>query len=144
MTSGGILRVPIVGPDKALPPSTRVRPVNLDEYLQPDKVASKDDLHQTGVSEDYVEGMIAAERVAVMALVNTLLENAGKKGLVFRQDYPATSIMIEHNLGRQVVQVTVYSLDYSEQWVVFDAFPLDENRVQLSFDDPMTFVALVL
>ncbi len=62
----------------------------------------------------------------------------------YQQNVAQSVWEITHNLGRWIVDVSVYSLDYSIQWDGFTVQPMSEDAVRLLFDDAMTGHAVVL
>lgn len=127
-----------------LPNSTRVRDVNLPDHLQQGKIVTRDDLEDIqGLDRETALRLIAQARADVLAEVNHLLSTVGRAAYVFQMPVPSASVVVEHNLGREAVAVSVFSLDYLVQYEFFEQTPIDPNRTQLAFDEPISFVALV-
>lgn len=143
-------RVPVSKPlgdgTYGLPSTTKIRTVNLPGYLQPGHVLTQDDLDAiNAVDLDDVKLLIESAKAETLALVNEMLANVGgHAAYVFQQTVPTASVVVHHNLGRQAVAVNVFSLDYETQYEFFEMYPLDPDNVQLAFDDPIAFVALVI
>ena len=127
-----------------LPLSTKIRESNLPAYLHQANLITQEDLDEIdGVSITTINNLIAASRADVLAQVNEMLRNAKNAAFVYQQPHDAAAVSVNHGLGRRAVAVQVFSLDYETQYEFFQVYPLDDNNVQLAFDEPMTFVALV-
>ena len=127
-----------------LPNTTRVREVNLPDYLKPGHLVTQEGLDAVdAVDLQAVQALSATARADVLAQVNDMLANVQNPAFVMEQSVPAASVIVNHNLGRRAVAVTVYSLDYETQYEFFQVYPIDGNNIQLAFDEPLEFVALV-
>lgn len=141
------LRVPILNPNLDLPKAVNVLEESLPDYLKQAKVASKDDLAEIdGVTVTQVQQLISQARTDLLEQMQDMVAGVlGRSGYLFRQDEPVSTVVLQHDFDRDgPVSVTVYSLDYSFIWEFYEVHRLDRNRVQLTFDDPIAFNAIVL
>jgi len=131
---------------RVFPDSTKIRDINLPARLQPGQVVTPAQLEEVaGITPGTIQQMIDQARADVLAQVNQMLQNlpTPQTVYIFNQPVPTATAVIHHNLGRRAVAVTVYSDDYQTQYEFFEVHPQSDNSVALSFDDPLTFVAVV-
>lgn len=140
-----VLRVPILTPQNALPGRVKVTDPSLPERLSAGNVATKQDLLEIdGVGASQLDNILTQLRAEVLAEVNGLLELAKAKTFVFRQDMPVAQVILEHNFQWDgPLNVTLWSLDLKTVYEFAQTYVLDENRIQLAFDEPITFQAIV-
>lgn len=118
---------------RVFPDSTKVRPANLPNYLQPDQMAG-------GISAGEVQQLIDQVRADVLAQVNVMLGNTVH---IHNQSTPITSTVVTHNLGRRAVAVTLYSDDYETQYEFAEVYPKNDNQVIIALAEPLAYVAII-
>lgn len=141
------MRVPILTPGLELPLSVKVREPNLPDYLKSTSVATKAELALVdGMTPAQVQDILNVSNTALLAQVQGIVAGlSGNRGLLVRSATPVSSMTVQHDFDRDgPVSVTVYSLDYETQWEFFEVHMIDRNTIQLAFDDPTAFNALVL
>jgi hypothetical protein len=140
-----VLRVPILTPQNALPSKVKVLDPSLPERLSADNLATKTDLVELGaISETELGDLLTQLRIQVMEEVAELLELAKAKTFIFKQDSPVAQAILEHNFDWQgPLNVTLWSLDLQTVYEFAQVYMLDTNRIQLGFDEPITFHAIV-
>lgn len=122
---------------RLLPDSTKVREINLPDYLKEDNLGA-------GVSIAEVNALLAQTRADVLAQVNAMLQNLPEPqtAFIYSTSTPVTAVTVQHNLGRRTVAVTVYSLDYQTQYEFAEVYPQNDNSAILAFAEPLAFIAI--
>lgn len=142
----GVLRVPLINALNELPRSLKVLDDSLPDHLRAANLATRTDLSTAiGVSEVAMKTLIAEIRADVIEEVQGMLAAMKPQGYVFKQDMEVAQAILQHDFDRDgPVSVTLFSQDYSVEYENFEVFVLNRNTVQLGFDEPVAFNALVL
>lgn len=142
----GVLRVPLVNELNELPRSIKVLDGSLPSHLKDANLTSAEDLAAAvGLSERRMRSLIDSIRADVLSEVQVLLASLKPQGYVFKQDMEVTQAVLQHDFGRDgPVSVTLFSTDYTIQYEYFDIFLIDQNTVQIGFEEPVAFNAIVL